>query len=330
MDPEPQSPDRNIAMELARVTEAAALAAGRWMGRGDKNAADGAAVDAMRLVLNSVSMNGVVVIGEGEKDEAPMLYNGEEIGAGGSACDIAVDPIDGTTLTSLGRNNAISVIALSERGTMFDPGPCVYMDKIAVGPAAADVIDLDAPVKANLEAVARALGEDVDDITAVVLDRDRHADIIRECREAGARIRLIPDGDVAGAISVAWPESGSDILFGIGGTPEGVIAACALKCLGGAIYGRLWPRNDEERTAALDAGYDLDRVLDTDVLVSGDDVFFAATGITDGDLLKGVRYWGDGARTQSLVMRSKSGTIRTIDATHRWQKLMRYSAFKFD
>jgi fructose-1,6-bisphosphatase II len=330
MDPERQSPDRNIAMELARVTEAAALAAGRWMGRGDKSAADGAAVDAMRLVLNSVSMNGVVVIGEGEKDEAPMLYNGEEIGAGGPACDIAVDPIDGTTLTSLGRNNAISVIALSERGTMFDPGPCVYMDKIAVGPAAADVIDLDAPVKANLEAVARALGEDVDDITAVVLDRDRHSDIIRECREAGARIRLIPDGDVAGAISVAWPDSGSDILFGIGGTPEGVIAACALKCLGGAIYGRLWPRNDVERTAALDAGYDLDRVLDIDVLVSGDDVFFAATGITDGDLLKGVRYWGDGARSQSLVMRSKSGTIRTIDATHRWQKLMRYSAFKFD
>jgi fructose-1,6-bisphosphatase II len=300
------------------------------MGRGDKNAADGAAVDAMRIVLNSVSMDGIVVIGEGEKDEAPMLYNGEEIGSGGPACDIAVDPIDGTTLTSLGRNNAISVIALSERGTMFDPGPCVYMDKIAVGPAAADAIDLDAPVKANLEAVARALGEDVDDITAVVLDRDRHADIIRDCREAGARIRLIPDGDVAGAISVAWPDSGSDILFGIGGTPEGVIAACALKCLGGAIYGRLWPRNDEERTTALDAGYDLDRVLDTQALVSGDDVFFAATGITDGDLLKGVRYWGDGARTQSLVMRSKSGTIRTIDATHRWQKLMRYSSFKFD
>jgi fructose-1,6-bisphosphatase II len=300
------------------------------MGRGDKNAADGAAVDAMRIVLNSVSMDGVVVIGEGEKDEAPMLYNGEEIGSGGPACDIAVDPIDGTTLTSLGRNNAVSVIALSERGTMFDPGPCVYMDKIAVGPAAADVIDLDAPVKANLQAVAGALGEDVDDITAVVLDRDRHGEIIRECREAGARIRLIPDGDVAGAISVAWPDSGSDILFGIGGTPEGVIAACALKCLGGAIFGRLWPRNDDERSAALDAGYDLDRVLDTDALVSGDDVFFAATGITDGDLLKGVRYWGNGARTQSLVMRSKSGTIRTIDATHKWQKLMRYSSFKFD
>jgi fructose-1,6-bisphosphatase II len=317
-------------MELARATEAGALAAGRWMGRGDKNSADGAAVDAMRLVLNSVSMDGVVVIGEGEKDEAPMLFNGEEIGSGGPACDIAVDPIDGTTLTSLGRNNAISVIAVSERNTMYDPGPCVYMDKIAVGPAAADVIDLDAPVKANLEAVAKALGEDVDDITAVILDRPRHEDIIRECREAGARIRLIPDGDVAGAISVAWPESGSDILFGIGGTPEGVIGACALKCLGGAIYGRLWPRDDDERRAALDAGYDLDRVLTTEDLVQGDDVFFAATGITDGDLLRGVRYWGNGARTQSLVMRSKSGTIRTIESTHKWQKLMRYSAFKFD
>jgi fructose-1,6-bisphosphatase II len=317
-------------MELARATEAGALAAGRWMGRGDKNSADGAAVDAMRLVLNSVSMDGVVVIGEGEKDEAPMLFNGEEIGSGGPACDIAVDPIDGTTLTSLGRNNAISVIAVSERHTMYDPGPCVYMDKIAVGPAAADVVDLDAPVKANLEAVAKALGEDVDDITAVILDRPRHEDIIRECREAGARIRLIPDGDVAGAISVAWPESGSDILFGIGGTPEGVIGACALKCLGGAIYGRLWPRDGDERKAALDAGYDLDRVLTTEDLVQGDDVFFAATGITDGDLLRGVRYWGNGARTQSLVMRSKSGTIRTIESTHKWQKLMRYSAFKFD
>jgi fructose-1,6-bisphosphatase II len=330
MDTEPQAPDRNLAMELARVTEAAALAAGRWMGRGDKNAADGAAVDAMRLVMNSVSMDGVVVIGEGEKDEAPMLFNGEEIGAGGPACDIAVDPIDGTTLTSLGRDNAISVLAVAERGTMYDPGPCVYMDKIAVGPAAAEAIDLDAPVKANLEAVAKALGEDVDDITAVILDRPRHEDIIRECREAGARIRLIPDGDVAGAIAVAWPDSGADILFGIGGTPEGVIAACALKCLGGSIFGRLYARNDEERTAALDAGYDLDHVLTTDELVSGDDVFFAATGITNGDLLKGVRYWGNGASTQSLVMRSKSGTIRKIEATHKWQKLMRYSALKFD
>ena len=330
MDPQPQVPDRNLAMELARVTEAAALAAGRWMGRGDKNAADGAAVDAMRLVLNSVSMDGVVVIGEGEKDEAPMLFNGEEIGAGGPACDIAVDPIDGTTLTSLGRNNAISVLAVSERGTMFDPGPCFYMDKIAVGPAAVDVVDLDAPVAHNLHAVAKALGEDVDDITAVVLDRERHTDVIRECREAGARIRLIPDGDVAGAISVAWPDSGSDVLFGIGGTPEGVIAACALKCLGGQILGRLWPRDETERRAALDSGYDLDRVLLVDDLVAGEDVFFAATGITDGDLLRGVRYRGDGASTESLVMRSKSGTIRTIAAEHRWQKLMRYSSVKFD
>jgi fructose-1,6-bisphosphatase II len=330
MESQTQAPDRNLALELVRVTEAAALAAGRWLGRGDKNAADGAAVDAMRIILNTVSMEGVVVIGEGEKDEAPMLFNGEEIGAGGSPCDIAVDPIDGTTLTSLGRNNAISVIAVSERGTMFDPGPCVYMDKIAVGPEAADVIDIDAPVKANLEAVAKALGEDVDDITAVILDRDRHADIIKQCREAGARIKLISDGDVAGAISVATPGSGTDILFGIGGTPEGVIAAAALKCIGGEILGRLLARDDEERQAALDAGYDLDRVLTKEDLVAGDDVFFSATGVSDGDLLKGVRYWGNGASTQSMVMRSKSGTIRTIDATHKWQKLMRYSALKFD
>src|SRR5215467_10806812 len=296
-----QSPDRNLAMELMRATEAAALAAGRWMGRGDKNAADGAAVEAMRVVLNSVAMDGVVVIGEGEKDEAPMLYNGEQIGDGSApSMDIAVDPIDGTTLTSLGRGGAISVIAMSERGTMFDPGPCVYMEKIATGPAANDVIDLNAPVKANLEAVARALGEKVSDVTAVILDRDRHAEIIRECREAGARIRLIPDGDVAGALATAWPDSGTDILFGIGGTPEGVIAACALKALGGAILGRLWPRDDDERRAALDAGYDLERVLTIDDLVCGDDVFFAASGITDGDLLKGVRYWGNGASTQSL------------------------------
>jgi fructose-1,6-bisphosphatase II len=325
-----QQPDRNLAMELMRATEAAALAGGRWMGRGDKNAADGAAVEAMRVVLASVQMEGVVVIGEGEKDEAPMLYNGEQIGDGSPpSMDIAVDPIDGTTLTSLGRGGAISVIAMSERGTMFDPGPCVYMEKIATGPAATDVIDLNAPVKANLEAVAKALGEKVSDVTAVILDRDRHESIIRECREAGARIRLIPDGDVAGAISVAWRNSGNDILFGIGGTPEGVIAACALKALGGAIQGKLWPRNDEERRAALDAGYDLDKVLRLDDLVSGDDVFFAATGITDGELLRGVRYWGDGAGTQSLVMRSKSGTIRVIDAQHHWTKLNAYSAVKY-
>ncbi|MGZ6969845.1 MAG: class II fructose-bisphosphatase [Acidimicrobiia bacterium] len=330
METQPQAPDRNLAMDLARATEAAALAAGRWFGRGDKNGADGAAVDAMRLVLNSVPMDGVVVIGEGEKDEAPMLFNGEEIGSGGPACDIAVDPIDGTTLTSLGRDNAISVIAMAERGTMFDPGPCVYMDKLVVGPEAVDVIDIDAPIIANLEAVAKAKGEKVTDVTAVILDRERHADIIRQCREAGARIALIPDGDVAGAISVATPGSGSDILFGIGGTPEGVIAACAIQCMGGAILGRLVARNDEERAAALEGGYDLDRILTTDDLVSGEEVFFAATGISNGYLLKGVRYWGDGASTESLVMRSKTGTIRKIQATHRWQKLMRYSAVKFD
>jgi len=285
----------------------------------------------MRAVLTGVSMDGIVVIGEGEKDEAPMLYNGEHIGDGHPpAVDIAVDPIDGTTLTSLGRPNAISVIALSERGTMFNPGPCVYMEKIAVGPEAADAIDLTASVKANLKWVSKALRKDVADVTAVILDRPRHEHVIKECREAGARIRLIPDGDVAGAISTAWPESGADILFGIGGTPEGVIAACALKALGGAIQGRMWPRNDDERQRALDAGYDLDRVLTLDDLVSGEDVFFAATGITDGELLRGVRFRGDGANTQSLVMRSKSGTIRKMDATHRWKKLMRYSSINFD
>ena len=326
-----QPPDRNLAMELMRSTEAAALAGGRWMGRGDKNAADGAAVEAMRVVLSTVAMDGIVVIGEGEKDNAPMLFNGEQIGDGSPPLmDIAVDPIDGTTLTSLGRPGAIAVIALSERGTMFNPGPCVYMEKIAAGPLAADVIDLNAPVKANLEAVAKALGERVSDVTAVILDRERHTDIIRECREAGARIRLIQDGDIAGAISVAWRNSGTDVLFGIGGTPEGVIAACALKCLGGSIQGRLHARNDEERRAALDQGYDLDRVLMIDDLVAGDDVFFAATGISDGELLQGVRYWGDGASTQSLVMRSKSGTVRIIAATHRWTKLMAYSAVSYE
>ena len=325
------APDRNLALELVRVTEAAALAAARWVGRGEKESADQAAVDAMRFTLHAVPMDGIVVIGEGEKDEAPMLYNGENIGDGNPpAVDIAVDPIDGTTLTSLGRPGAIAVIALSERGTMFNPGPCVYMEKIAAGPDAADAIDLTASVKANLKWVAKALRKDVADVTAVILDRDRHTHIIKECREAGARIRLIPDGDVAGAISTAWPESGADILFGIGGTPEGVIAACALKALGGAMQGRLWPRNDDERQRAIDAGYDLDQVLTLDDLVSGEDVFFAATGITDGELLRGVRFRGDGATTQSLVMRSKSGTIRKMEATHRWKKLMRYSSINFD
>ncbi len=329
MDHQPEAPDRNLAMDLARATEAAALAAGRWLGRGDKNGADGAAVDAMRLVLNTVPMEGVVVIGEGEKDEAPMLYNGEEIGSGGPACDIAVDPIDGTTLTALGRDNAISVIALSERGTMFDPGPCVYMDKIVVGPEARDVINLDASVADNLKAVAKAKGESVRDLTVVILDRERHAGIIKECREAGARVRIIQDGDVAGAISAAWPESGTDILFGIGGTPEGVIAACAIKCLGGEILGRLWPRNEAERRAALDAGYDLSRVLTADDLVSGDDVFFAASGVSDGDLVKGVRYFGDHGTSETLVMRSRSGTIRKIRSQHRWTKLAKISGIDF-
>jgi len=281
-------------------------------------------------VLNTVPMDGVVVIGEGEKDEAPMLFNGEAIGAGnGPTTDIAVDPIDGTTLTSLGRNHAVSVIALAQRGEMFDPGPCFYMEKIAVGAEAVDLIDLDAPVKTNLEAVAKARGEQVKDVTAVILDRDRHADLIRQCREAGARIRLIPDGDVMGALATGWPDTGYDILFGIGGTPEGVIAACALKALGGEIQGRLYPRNDDERRTALDRGYDLEKILHTDDLVGGEDVFFAATGVTDGDLLKGVRYRGDGATTESLVMRAKSGTIRRIQANHMWHKLMRYSSLQY-
>jgi len=320
-------PDRNLALELVRVTEAAALAASRWMGRGDKEGADGAAVDAMRHVLNSVPMDGVVVIGEGEKDEAPMLFNGEAIGDGSPPqTDIAVDPIDGTTLTALGRGNAIAVIAVSERGTMFDPGPCVYMEKIAVGAEAKGRVSLELSVTDNLKAVAEAKGESVREVTAVVLDRDRHADLVAEIREAGARIRLIPDGDVAGAISTAWPDSGADILFGIGGTPEGVITAAALQCMGGEQIGRLWPRNDGERQAALDAGYDLDRILSTDDMVAGDNCFFAATGITDGELLKGVHFRADSVFTESLVMRSRSGTVRLVNGTHRAAKLKDYTA----
>jgi fructose-1,6-bisphosphatase II len=320
-------PDRNLALELVRVTEAAALAASRWMGRGDKEGADGAAVDAMRHVLNSVPMDGIVVIGEGEKDEAPMLFNGEAIGDGSPPqTDIAVDPIDGTTLTSLGRGNALAVIAVSERGTMFDPGPCVYMEKIAVGPEAKGRVSLELSVTENLHAVAEAKGESVREVTAVVLDRDRHEDLVAEIRAAGARIRLIPDGDVAGAISTAWPDSGADILFGIGGTPEGVITAAALKCMGGEQQGRLWPRNDDERQAAIDAGYDLDRVLSIDDMVAGDNCFFAATGITDGELLKGVQFAGDSVFTESLVMRSKSGTVRVVSGRHKAAKLREYAA----
>ncbi len=323
-------PDRNLALDIVRVTEAAAMAASRWMGRGDKEGADGAAVDAMRITLSSVPMDGLVIIGEGEKDEAPMLFNGESVGDGhGPATDIAVDPIDGTTLTAKGRGNAIAVIAVSERGTMFDPGPCVYMEKIAVGPECVGAIDLNATPTENLEAVAKAKGETVRNVTAVILERDRHDDLIDEVRAAGARVRLIPDGDVAGAISTAWSDSGADILFGIGGTPEGVITAAALKCMGGEMLGRLWPRNDEERQAALDAGYDLDRVLTTDDLVAGDNCFFAATGITDGELLKGVHYDRNGASTQSLVMRSKSGTVRMINARHNLAKLSDFSAIAF-
>ena len=322
------APDRNIALELVRVTEAAALAASRWMGRGDKEGADGAAVDAMRLVLGTVSMDGLVVIGEGEKDEAPMLYNGERIGDGSPPeVDIAVDPIDGTTLTSKGRGNALAVIALSERGTMFNPGPCVYMEKIAVGPQCRGVIDINASPTDNLRAVAEAKRESVREVTAVILERDRHDDLIAEVRDAGARIRLIPDGDVAGAISTAWPDSGADILFGIGGTPEGVISAAALKCMGGEMQGRLWPRGEEERTAAVEQGYDLERALGTDDLVAGDNCFFAATGITDGELVKGVHYAQEWVTTQSLVMRSSSGTVRLVNARHRLDKLQAVGAF---
>ncbi|CAN5199728.1 class II fructose-bisphosphatase [soil metagenome] len=325
-----QVPTRNLAMELVRVTDAPALAAARFMVRCDKLCADGAAVDAMRVVLGTVPMDGIVIIGEGEKDEAPMLFNGERIGDGTPPeADIAVDPIDGTTLTALGRGNAIAVIAVSERGSMFDPGPCMYMEKVAVGPDAAEVIDITASTTENLRAVARALGKQVSEVTAVVLDRPRHDDLIGEIRQAGARILSISDGDVAGAISTAWPESGADILLGIGGTPEGVITAAALKAMGGAMQGRLWPRDDAERQAAVAAGYDLDEVLDTERLVAGDNCFFAATGITDGELLQGVHYDSRGASTQSLVMRSRSGTVRQINARHRLTKLKEFSAVDF-
>jgi len=319
-------PDRNLAMEIVRVTEAAAIAASAWVGRGDKNGSDGAAVDAMRRVLSSVAMDGIVVIGEGEKDEAPMLFNGERIGNGAPPMvDIAVDPIDGTTPTAMGRGGALSVIALSERGSMFDPGPCVYMSKICVGPEAAGRISLEATPKENLQEIARAKGTPVSALTAVVLDRPRHGDLIEEIRSAGARILLITDGDVAGAISTARSDTGADVLFGIGGTPEGVLAAAAIKGLGGEIQGRLHPRDDVERRAALDAGYDLDRILTTDDLVGGDDCFFAATGVTDGELLRGVHFSGAGATTHSLVVRSRSGTVREVIAHHKLEKLQLFS-----
>jgi fructose-1,6-bisphosphatase II len=320
--PSSKAPDRNLALELVRVTEAAAMAAGRWIGRGDKEAADRAAVDAMRIVLDTVSMAGVVVIGEGEKDEAPMLFNGEEIGNGhGPEVDVAVDPLEGTRLTALGMPNAITTVALAERGTMFFPGAAVYMDKIACGPEAADAIELGAPPAENVRRVAKAKGVSPSEVSVVVLDRDRHAELIAELREVGAKVLLITDGDVAPAIAAAQPGTGVDLLMGVGGTPEGVLSAAALKCVGGEIQGRLWPRNDEERRSLVDDGYDLDRVLTTDDLVGSQNVFFAATGVTTGALLRGVRYTRDGATTDSIVMRSRSGTVRRIEATHAFQKL---------
>jgi len=325
-----EAPDRNLALELVRVTEAAAMAAGRWVGRGDKEGGDGAAVDAMRHMVSSVSMQGIVVIGEGEKDEAPMLYNGEEVGNGdGPLCDVAVDPIDGTTLMSKGAPGAIAVLAVAERGAMFDPSAVFYMEKIAVGPEAADVIDITAPIAENIRRVAKAKNIAHADLTVTILDRPRHAQIIKEVREAGARIRLISDGDVAGAIAAARPGSGVDMLLGIGGTPEGIIAAAAMRCMGGALQGRLAPKDDAERQKAIDAGHDLARVLTTDDLVTGENIFFCATGVTDGELLRGVRYSAGGAETQSIVMRSKSGTVRMIEAYHRLQKLSEFSSIDF-
>ncbi|MDF3141698.1 MULTISPECIES: class II fructose-bisphosphatase [unclassified Streptomyces] len=326
-----EAPDRNLALELVRVTEAAAMAAGRWVGRGDKNGADGAAVRAMRTLVSTVSMNGVVVIGEGEKDEAPMLFNGERVGDGtGPECDIAVDPIDGTTLTAKGMPNAIAVLAAADRGSMFDPSAVFYMDKLVTGPEAADFVDINAPVSVNIRRVAKAKRSTPEDVTVVILDRPRHEGIIKEIRDAGARIKLISDGDVAGSIYALREGTGVDMLLGIGGTPEGIISACAVKCLGGTIQGKLWPKDDEERQRAIDAGHDLDRVLLTDDLVAGDNVFFVATGITDGELLRGVRYRSETATTDSIVMRSKSGTVRRIESEHRLSKLRAYSAIDFD
>lgn len=326
-----EAPDRNLALELVRVTEAAAMAAGRWVGRGDKNGADGAAVRAMRTLVSTVSMNGVVVIGEGEKDEAPMLFNGERVGDGtGPECDIAVDPIDGTTLTAKGMTNAIAVLAAADRGTMFDPSAVFYMDKLVTGPEAADFVDINAPVSVNIRRVAKAKRSTPEDVTVVILDRPRHEGIIKEIRETGARIKLISDGDVAGSILALREGTGIDLLLGIGGTPEGIISACAVKCLGGTIQGKLWPKDDEEKQRAVDAGHDLDRILFTDDLVSGENVFFVATGITDGELLRGVRYRAETATTESIVMRSKSGTVRQITSEHRLSKLRAYSTIDFD
>jgi fructose-1,6-bisphosphatase II len=330
-EPSTTRPDRNLALELVRVTEAAALAAARMVGRGDKEGADQAAVDGMRDVLESVSMDGVVVIGEGEKDQAPMLYNGERVGDGNPPeVDVAVDPLEGTRLTAMGMPNAVAVIALAERGAMFSPGPIVYMEKIAGGPEIADLLDLDRPLPETIRLIAERKQTDVRDVMVVMLDRQRHQDAMRQVREAGARVRLITDGDVAGALLAVSDNTPVDLLWGIGGTPEGVISAAAIKCIGGQLLGRLWPRSDDERTAATDAGYDLERVLTADDLVRGEDVFFSATGVTDGDVLEGVRYQGDrGATTESLVMRSRSGTVRRIAARHDRAKLRTLTGVRY-
>jgi fructose-1,6-bisphosphatase II len=326
----PSRPDRNIALELVRVTEAAAIAAARWAGRGDKIAADGAAVDAMRFVLSAVEMDGVVVIGEGEKDEAPMLFNGEQVGDGRPPLvDVAVDPIDGTTLTAQGRNGALAVIALAERGAMFFPGPVVYMKKVAVGPRGRGAVDVNATPTENLVELSKRLKKPVQELGVVILDRPRHDDLVAEVRETGARVLSITDGDVAGAVATAWPSSGADVLFGVGGTPEGVIAAAAMKGLGGEIQGVLYARDDAERASAQALGYDFDRVLHTDDLVAGDNAFFAATAITDGDFLRGVRFFDFGATTQSIVVRSRSGTVRTIETFHRHNKLEEFTSAGF-
>lgn len=327
-----EAPDRNLAMELVRVTEAAALAAGKWVGRGQKESGDGAAVDAMRQMINSVAMQGVVVIGEGEKDEAPMLYNGEQVGNGnGPAVDIAVDPVDGTTLMAEGRQNAIAVIAAAERGSMYDPSAVFYMNKLAVGPEAVGKVDIEAPVAHNINAVAKAKGTVAGDITVVVLDRPRHKDLIREIREAGAKVRLIGDGDVAGAVAAAQDDmvNSVDIMMGIGGTPEGVISAAAMKCMGGEIQGKLWPKDEAERQKAIDAGHDLNRVLTTSDLVNSEHCYFVATGVTSGDMVRGVSYRQNSAMTRSLVMRSKSGTVRHIESLHQLNKLQEYSVLDY-
>jgi fructose-1,6-bisphosphatase II len=323
-------PTRNLALEIVRVTEAAALASGRWMGRGEKEKADNAAVEAMRLILSSVSMNGVIVIGEGEKDNAPMLYNGEHVGNGSPPeVDVAVDPVEGTRPLAFGRTNSIATVAVAPRGSMFDPGPFVYMNKIAVGPQAKGKIDIEAPVSENLRVIAKAMGKDLDDLTTIVLDRPRHDDLVAEIRKMGARIRLIPDGDVAAALMTAMPNTGIDVLIGVGGTPEGVLAACALRAMGGEIQGKLYARDEGELHRGREAGYNFEKILTMEDLVASEDVFFAATGITDGELLKGVKYTGEGARTDSLVVRGLTGTVRRIEATHKLDKLHALSAIKY-